>query len=189
MADDGTTAAVRRPAEQHREVLRRRAAALARVHRRERGVDLASAVVFSLGQTRFGINAACVLEAAVLRELTPLPGAPAPLFGVTHWRGSVLTLLDLRGALGVQPRGLTELGRILVLDGPDRLFAIVADAVQDIIEVDVQLLARLPDDEAGTGLLRGITADGVLYVDEQALLHRYGSAQEPSTNTGMRRVT
>jgi purine-binding chemotaxis protein CheW len=188
MTDDRTRTAARGPAEQHREVLRRRAAALARVPRRERGADLASAVVFSLGETRFAINAACVLEAAVLRELTPLPGAPAPLFGVTHWRGSVLTLLDLRGVLGVRPRGLTDLGRILVLDGADRLFAIVADAVHDIIEVDVQLLARLPDDDSGTGLLRGITPDGVMYIDEKALLHRYGSAGVAHQH-GMRRVT
>jgi purine-binding chemotaxis protein CheW len=185
----GVDPAARAPVAGHREQLRARAAALARVPRPPRSGELVQAVVFSLGDERFAIDGAHVLEVAVLRELTPLPGAPAPLFGVTHWRGRVLTLLDLRAELSVRVRGLTDLGRIIVLDGPDRVFAIVVDAVQEMVDIDMQQLSALPPDEGGrASLLRGMAQDALLVMDEGALLERFGTAQVPQQHQGTRRT-
>lgn len=169
----------------HRELLRLRAAALARVPRRPRQGTTKQVILFRLGDEQFAVEAACVLQIAVLRELTPLPGAPAPLFGVTHWRGEVLTVLDLRAALGVRVSGLTDLGRIIVIDGPDRLFGVLADAVSDMLELDVDRIRPLPAEDAQrASLLRGVTDEAVLVIDSQALLQRYGSAAGGRNTTG-----
>lgn len=160
----------------HHELLRRRAAALARVPYRGRAGTAVDMILFSLGDERFAIPAACVLQVAVLKEFTPLPGAPPPLFGVTHWRGEVLTILDLRELLGVRVHGLTDLGRVLVIDGPDRLFGIVADAVSDMKEINSQDVRPLPEDGSGGSLLRGATREGLLVIDSTVLLRRFGAA-------------
>jgi purine-binding chemotaxis protein CheW len=158
-----------------RELLRRRALELARVPRREREQDATTMILFRLGDDQFAIPISCVMEVAVLRELTPLPGAPAPLFGVTHWRGQVLTVLDLRELLGVRVRGLTDLGRILVLEGATRRFGVVADAVTDMIDMEDRHVRPLPDDGGEDSLLRGATKDGLLIIDAGTLLQRYGT--------------
>jgi purine-binding chemotaxis protein CheW len=184
-----TLHAERQPATEHRELLRQRATVLARVPRQPRARELVEGLVFTLGEERFVLEAACVLEVAVLRELTPLPGVTAPLFGVTHWRGRVLTLLDLRAELGVRVRGLTDLGRIIVVDGGQRTFGVLADAVHEIVDVDLQRLSALPGDESGrTSLLRGITADALLVIDMKTLLERHGAARAPQHSQGMRRT-
>lgn len=166
----------------HVETLRRRAAELARVPHPARRTELIDALVFSLGGQHFAVDAAAVLQVAVLREFTPLPGAAVPLFGVTHWRGTVLTILDLRAALGVRAVGVTDLGRVIVLDGADRTFGVLADAVHEITEVDLQQVRALPD-ERSTTLLRGITDDGVLLIDGDTLLQRYGTMKERRSTT------
>lgn len=161
----------RAPAERDLDVLRRRAAALARVTREETPGETLPAVVFQLVDELYAVDARVVLQVHVLSELTPLAGAPAPLFGITHWRGSVLTILDLRSQLGVRTRGLTDLSRVIVIDGGRQPFGILADAARDFIDLDESSIRPLPADEAGRRtLLRGITDDAVLVMDTTALL-------------------
>lgn len=161
----------RAPAERDLDVLRRRAAALARVARDETAGATLPSVIFELVDERYAVDARVVLQVHVLSELTPLAGAPTPLFGITHWRGSVLTILDLRGQLGVRTRGLTDLSRVIVIDGGRHPFGVLADAARDFIELDETSIRPLPADEAGRrSLLRGITDDAVLVMDTDALL-------------------
>jgi purine-binding chemotaxis protein CheW len=165
------------------ELLRRRAVALARRPTREAAGTAVQVILFELGGEDFAIEASCVLQVAVLRELTPLPGAAAPLFGVTHWRGEVLTILDLREALGVRARGVTDLGRIIVVDGPDRLFGVLADGVSDMTDMDTRRIMALPTEDASrSSLLRGVTEDGVLVMNTPALLERFGTTTRRRSN-------
>jgi purine-binding chemotaxis protein CheW len=174
------------PADEDIPVLRRRAAALARRPDRGRTADASAALLFELAGERYCIAASCVLRVLTLRELTPLPGAAAPLFGVTHWRGTVLTLLDIRALLGVTAPGLTDMGRVVVVEGPDRDFGVIVDAVRDILELRDGDILKLPDrdDAASDSLLRGITADGVFVVDARRLVQRYGRLQGRKQGTG-----
>jgi purine-binding chemotaxis protein CheW len=152
-------------------VLRSRAAALARVPKAERSTDTRPAVVFQLADEQYALEARVVLEVHVLRELTPFAGARPPLFGITHWRGSVLTILDLREELGVSTRGVTDLSRVIVVDGGRAPFGILADAARDVVDLDEASIRPLPPDEtAARPLLRGITDDAVLIMNTDAVL-------------------
>lgn len=165
--------AARAPAPESVELLRQRAAELARPVKTPDDSGRVTAVMFELGRESYALAATVVLEVFVLRAISPLPGAPAPLFGVTQWRGDVLTVLDLRDALGSPRRGVTDLSRVLVVDGPDRRFGVLADAARGAADLATDQIRSLPDDQEGT-LLRGITDAGVLVIDEKALLDRYG---------------
>lgn len=153
------------------DVLRRRAAALARVPKTKRTKEAKHAVVFRLAEESYAIDARIVLQVHVLRELTPLAGARAPLFGITHWRGDVLTILDLRDQLGVRARGVTDLSRVIVIDGGRQSFGILADAARDFIDLEETVIRPLSAEEAAARpLLRGITDDAVLVMDTEAVL-------------------
>lgn len=169
--------AARAPRPEHHRLLKRRAAALARVPPGEGGENVLPMVMFTLGDETYALDARVVLQVVVLRELTPLPSAPAPLFGVTQWRGDVLTILDLRAALGVNVRGVTDLARVVVVNGHDRVFGILADAAREVMDIGIEAIRplRAADAERGS-LLDGITDDGVLIIDSTALLRAYGTA-------------
>lgn len=152
-------------------LLRSRAAELARVPAAQRSAASTTAVVFQLADEWYAIDARVVLEVHVLRELTPLAGARPPLFGITHWRGSVLTILDMRDALGVRARGVTDLSRVIVIDSGRQPFGILADAARDVMDLNDADILPLPADEvAARTLLRGMTSDAVLVMDTDALV-------------------
>ena len=165
--------------------LRRRALALARVPRRPGLTGTRPAVVFVLADELYAIDARIVLEVHVLRDLTPLAGARPPLFGITYWRGTVLTILDLRERLGVRSRGVTDLSRVVVIDGGRYPFGILADAARDVIDLELAMIRPLPEDEAGArDLVLGITGNAELVLDTDAVLKAGHAARRHSDNTG-----
>src|SRR4026208_1563938 len=58
------------------------------------------AAIVSLGGEQFTIDLQNVREVFVVESITPVPGMPAGLVGVTNLRGSVAPLLELREAVG-----------------------------------------------------------------------------------------
>jgi purine-binding chemotaxis protein CheW len=173
-------AEARAPRQAQRALLRARAKALARAPR-DAAADrkVFQAVVFALGDERYALDTRHVLRVDVLSALTPLPGAGSPLHGLTQWRGDVLTLLDLRRALGANLRGITDLGRVIVVEGPDRRFGMLVERLLDIRELDRQRLKALPREDFDEGsLLRGVTDDAVLVIDDDALVTLYGTSND-----------
>ncbi|HTL60843.1 MAG TPA: chemotaxis protein CheW [Nitrospira sp.] len=59
------------------------------------------AAIVSLGGELFTIDLQNVREVFVVESITPVPGMPAGLVGVTNLRGSVVPLLDLRQMIGL----------------------------------------------------------------------------------------
>ena len=55
----------------------------------------------SLGGELFTIDLQNVREVFVVESITPVPGMPSGLVGVTNLRGSVVPLLDLRQMIGL----------------------------------------------------------------------------------------
>lgn len=64
------------------------------------GTTIRAAIV-SLGGELFTIDLQNVREVFVVESITPVPGMPAGLVGVTNLRGSVVPLLDLRQMIGL----------------------------------------------------------------------------------------
>lgn len=174
MTDSGfahAIAAQRAPRSEHIELLRKRAAALATdtADRKTHGDTVA--ITFTLSGERYALDARVVREVVPLRNLTPLPTAAAPLFGVSHWRGIALTILDIRETLGLRTGGVTDLGRVLVIDSGSMPFGIIVDAVNDLATVARGELQALPD-ATGNELraVAGVHGDGTLVLDEDFLL-------------------
>lgn len=127
-------------------------------------------LTFELARERYGIESRYVQAVFPLRQISPLPGASAPIHGVTGWRGDLLTVLELRAMLGLPLDSLNDLARVIVLGHPRPVFGILADAVHTIVPVELAGLHPVTSG-AHQKYLRGVTADALLILDATELLH------------------
>lgn len=103
-----------------------------------------------------------VREILDIPEIAQSPGAAPDLLGLIDVRGETISVLDLRGRLGL-PRGAQDRdARILVLepaDGDDdtRPLGIVADRVLDVLEVAADAFETPPRSAPSGGLVRRLT--------------------------------
>ena len=74
------------------------------------GTGTMRAAIVSLGGEQFTIDLQNVREVFVVESITPVPGMPAGLVGVTNLRGSVVPLLDLRQMIGLAAQCRTRSG-------------------------------------------------------------------------------
>ena len=65
------------------------------------GGSAVRAAIISLGGELFTVDLQNVREVFVVESITPVPGMPSGLVGVTNLRGSVVPLLDLRQMIGL----------------------------------------------------------------------------------------
>ncbi len=129
-------------------------------------------VTFRLGSEEFGVACEHVREVARLKGLTPLPRTPSFVLGVMNVRGQVLSVVDLRGLLGLPAAGLVESARVVVLHHGAMEFGLVAEAVLAVRTVPLQDLQPPPATVTGIGAnyLRGVTSDGLSLLDTARIL-------------------
>lgn len=107
--------------------------------------DVCSFVAFNKGQQRYGVPIDDILEIHSLDQFVPVPGAPSFVPGVIHWRGMILTLVDLQMLFGVHESGLADLHACLIVEAADTRIALVASEIEDIVSVPVHSLKTAPE--------------------------------------------
>jgi len=159
------------PPERAREVLEARARALARPLAAPRSQETVPLVTFALAGETYGIAASHVLGIFRLVDMAPLPGATAPVAGVTAWRGELLLILDLRRPLGLPVDGLDDLAWAIALGREGAEFGLLAQKVNELVQVAATDIGTPAQGVAADrAYLRGITRDAVLVLDADALL-------------------
>lgn len=154
-------------------ILRERALALAKplAEARTPG-EVLDLLVFSLAGERYGVETTHVLEVISLRELTPVPCTPPVILGVVNHRGRILPVLDLRRLFGLSGQGVTDGGRIVVVEAGRMTCGIFADAVAGTIQVAAHEVAHPPAVTPGGGrqaFIRGVTGEMVAVLDLEVL--------------------
>jgi purine-binding chemotaxis protein CheW len=97
------------------------------------------------GRERYGIPVEYVLEVQALDHFSPVPGAPAFIRGVVHWRGAILALLDLTRLFEVAETGLSDLHSFVVVEAAGKRLAVAASQVEDIVAVPRDRLQTAPE--------------------------------------------
>jgi purine-binding chemotaxis protein CheW len=110
----------------------------------EAAKEVSTIVAFSKGNQPYGIPLTDVLEVQPLDHFTPVPKAPPFLPGVVHWRGSILTLLDLGMLFGFLESGLADVHVYLVSEGAGRRIAVTAREVEEIHAVSLSEIKTPP---------------------------------------------
>jgi purine-binding chemotaxis protein CheW len=159
-------------AEARARILNARARAIAREPAQPDSGDRLSVVEFTLAYERYAVATAWVREVVPLRELTPLPGAPAFVAGLINVRGRVVSVVDLKAFFELPPKGLPELNRVLIVAKQALEFGLLVDAVTGVGELRLQALQ--PALPTHTGLredyLRGLTPERQVVLDLERIL-------------------
>lgn len=154
-------------------VLRARARALAR--RTEEVPDAAAfvdVVEFRLADERYAVESRHVREVYPLKDLTPLPGTPPFIAGIANVRGRILAVVDLKKFFDLPEQGLTDMHRIILVEGNGLELGLLADAAVGVRAIPADSLqASLP---TLTGIrneyLKGVTADRIVVLDVARIL-------------------
>jgi purine-binding chemotaxis protein CheW len=116
-------------------ILRERAARLSRPIE-EPPTDLTRVVVFSLGGELYGLEVVRVVEIFRPESLTPIPGAPLYIEGVTNLLGDIVTVIDLKAMLTGEARAAScQEGRVIVASSGDDLAGLLVDSVIGIHDI------------------------------------------------------
>jgi len=95
-------------------------------------------VQFAVDATRYAVSEAFVTELDRVPRITMIPRAPDWLRGVTNLRGDVLSVVDLRAFLGLDPTS-PHTGRMLVVRLLDEEISVglLVDAVDQIVTLEL----------------------------------------------------
>jgi len=125
------------------------------------------AVTFTLAGETYALESRHTYKVFRLAEFSRLPSRNPLAFGVTVWRGNLLTILDIRSALGLSVQSLSDLARVIVVGEHGPEFGILADRAHEVVTLDDSALEPARD----RAYIAGLTRDAVLVLDAAKILH------------------
>lgn len=140
-----------------------------RLTRNQPTKDLQTFLAFNGGRDRYGIPINDVLEIQALEYFSPVPRTPSFIAGVLHWRGAVLSLLDLGKLFQSSQKGLADYHTALIVEAAGVRVAIIARDVEEILSIAPGEIKPAPEHACNipTGWVSGV-------YDENRLLLQMG---------------
>lgn len=156
------------------EILKQRAEALAK--KESTGIakgDLLDAALFNLAHEIHAIELEYVKEVYPPKDLTPIPHTPAFIKGVIHYRGQILSVVDLRVLFDLPRQPVSDANRVIVLASEEMSFGVLADSMREVARIAKDTLQ--PTLATLTAIrakyLKGVTLDGIVVLDGGKLLN------------------
>src|SRR6202521_3590555 len=155
------------------QILRARAQALARppAHTPAAGT-LLEVLEFRLAQERYAIETRYVREVYPLKDLTPLACTPPFVLGIVNVRGRIVPVFDLKNFFDLPEQGLTDLHRIILIEGSEMELGLLADVSVGVRSIPADSLQ--PSLSTFTGIrseyLKGVTAERLVVLDVARIL-------------------
>jgi purine-binding chemotaxis protein CheW len=148
-------------------ILRARARTLAQPPTLAAPTRMLELLEFRLASERYALETRHVQNVHPLRELTPLPCTPPFVLGIVNVRGRILPVLDLKKFFELPEQGLTDLHRIILVQGNDLELGLLADVIVGVRSVAADSLQ--PSLPTLTGIradyLKGIGEEGLVVLD------------------------
>ena len=154
-------------------ILQRRAQELSRVSGSDAEAgEMIEVLVFHLGSETYASEIHSVFQVRPLERLTPVPCTPNFVVGITNLQGEILSLLDFRRFLGIQQEGITDLMEIIVIEAAGLKVGLLANRVDEVKTLPLKQFEEPPTtiNEAGTGFVKGVTSDGLILLNLEAIL-------------------
>lgn len=122
---------------------------------------------FYIGEILIGIDIRNVREINRNVDLTHVPYAPEGVRGVINLRGDVVTVLDLRAMLDLEPQNVSRSSRNIVINSGGEHIGLIVDKVSDVISVDSSELDSPPANLNGVD---GRYFSGLVRLEHELLL-------------------
>lgn len=113
---------------------------------------------FSVGGLFFGIDVLQVQEVLRHQEMTRIPLAADVIEGLINLRGRIVTAIDMRRRLGLEPRSGEQTPMNMVVRTDGGAVSLLVDEIGDVLEVEAETFELPPEnvDPAVRELIRGV---------------------------------
>jgi purine-binding chemotaxis protein CheW len=105
---------------------------------------------FYLDKLLFGVELKGVQEVIRSLEMTKVPLAPSVVSGLINLRGQIVTAVDLRRRLALDPRPAGALAMNVVVRSEDGAVSLLVDEIGDVVEVDDDSFESPPETLRGS---------------------------------------
>ena len=124
-------------------------------------------VVFLLDEQRYTLPLTRIERVVSATYITPLPQAPAIIWGVVNIQGQIVPVVNLRKRFHLPERELELSDQFLVVHTSRRIVALVVDTVLDVADFSTHEVTPTTHIVPGLGFISGI----VKIADEMFLIH------------------
>lgn len=107
--------------------------------------DSLNLVCFTLQDETYGIELDALKEVLKALDIVRIPKSPDYLRGIINLRGAILTVIDLKGLIGLSPSEIMQSSRILILQQKERQIGILVDSVTEIIRLEKNRIVSPPE--------------------------------------------
>jgi len=113
---------------------------------------------FYLEKLLFGVELKSVQEVIRSLEMTRVPLAPTVVSGFINLRGQIVTAVDLRRRLELDPAPPGQLAMNVVVRSEDGAVSLLVDEIGDVLEVDQSTFELPPETLRGSvrGMILGV---------------------------------
>ncbi|MEO0335420.1 MAG: chemotaxis protein CheW [Pseudomonadota bacterium] len=99
---------------------------------------------FSLGSENYAVPLLRVREVISIPSVTPIPRAPAYFHGIMNLRGQIISVMDLRKKLGVQPGEELAEESVIILSYAEFHLGIIVDSINRVLQAEGEEIKEVP---------------------------------------------
>ena len=106
----------------------------------------------------FGVDVMRIQEVISYQSMTQVQLSNDVVQGLINLRGQIVTAIDLRRRLGMEPRPEGELPMNVVVQTPGGAVSLLVNSIGDVVEVDEEIFEQPPETLSGVAkqLVRGV---------------------------------
>jgi purine-binding chemotaxis protein CheW len=93
----------------------------------------------------FGVDVLKVQEVLRYQELTPVPLAPGVIEGLINLRGQIVTAIDMRRTLRIEPRPAGRTPMNMVVRSDDGAVSLLVDEIGEVVEPPPESYEQAPE--------------------------------------------
>lgn len=150
-------------------ILERRARSIALPNNAYEQITYPEILRFSLGYVEYAVEMQYVREVILTGEITPVPGIPPFITGISVVRGRIISLVDLRKFFGMPEVGLTDFNRVIILSDGRMTFGLLVDRIRGTSHLKKPFSPPTAETSIPESHLIGIVGD-LIVIDGKALL-------------------
>lgn len=102
-------------------------------------------LTFYIDSAVYGIELVHVIDIISAQAVTSVPGTPAYVKGIINLRGSIVPVIDIRLKFNLMEREYDDRTCMVVVNIEDMQVALVVDTVAEVIDLDNEVTASLPE--------------------------------------------
>lgn len=117
---------------------------------------------FSLGTQKFAIPLLSVKEVISVPSVTPIPRSPNYFLGIMNLRGNIISILDLRKKLSIDPLENDSQVAVVIMDFQHFLLGIVVDSIDRVVHAEEAEFKDVPiaQQKADAKYIEGVLEKG-----------------------------